>query len=399
MPVHILVEYPELIASVRLGVLEPLKPLISDGICQVVFRETRNIRKENLQWADIVICIRGCEPYTLTIVNEAKRLGRLIVYYLDDDLLHIPQEALSAPYYNDPLIKETMLKLIAMSDILWGVNDKIREVYENYFAGRWICNRPPVKMVFNSENFSENKINILYAGSIDHQKLVEDILSPVVDKLSKEYPTKVSFTFIGSSSGIHNRENVNNISFFENYDEYRSFVENGHFSIGLAPTRTEQFYQCKYYNKFIEYASIGAVGVFTDCELYRQVVVNGKNGFLCDNTYDAWYNQLKSLIEDASQLKSCREFLKRQLAEDFDIIKVTDDLKMQFPELYTFHAPSVSLKEIHLRSPILTFYWGRAGMLWRQYSILAIPIICFKAVKKIVKSLSKGIESVVKRVF
>lgn len=43
MPVHILVECSELIVSARLGVIEPLKLLISDGFCEVEFKETRNV--------------------------------------------------------------------------------------------------------------------------------------------------------------------------------------------------------------------------------------------------------------------------------------------------------------------------------------------------------------------
>lgn len=391
MPVNILVECPELIASARLGVIEPLKPMMADGTCNVVFKETRNIRKKHLQWSDIVVCVRGCEAFTLTIMEEAKRLGRLIIYYLDDDLLHIPEEASSAPYYNDPMIQKTMKRLLAISDILWGVNENIREIYGPLCPGRWIWNRLPMKAIKKADIGGENRLNILYAGSVDHQKLVIEILNPVVDMLSREYPDRVTFTFIGANSGIKDRDNVKNVSFFSDYADYRQFVENGNFSVGLAPTRTSGFYQCKYYNKFVEYASIGAVGVFTDCPLYRQVVVDGENGFLCANSVDLWYLLLKTLIENPAPLESCRSLIQQQLIEEFDAEQVAEELKTQLPESYTYHAPEVSLREVRLHSPLIGFYWTRVELLWRQYHFFAIPIIGWKALKKTAKLLLKGI--------
>ena len=85
-PTHILVECPELIVSVKLGVLEPLKYLEKNGMAEVVFLATKDIRKEDIIWSDILITVRGCETLTRKIVCEAKRLGRFIIYYLDDDL-------------------------------------------------------------------------------------------------------------------------------------------------------------------------------------------------------------------------------------------------------------------------------------------------------------------------
>lgn len=395
MPVHVLVECPELIASARLGVIEPLKPLMETGECEVIFRKTRNVRKKHIQWADIVVCVRGCESFTLYLIREAKRLGRLIIYYLDDDLLHIPDEAISAPYYNDPVIRETMCKLLGMSDILWGVNDKIREIYGAMCPGRWVWNRMPINAIIKSNIGREDRINILYAGSPDHQKLVTEILTPVADMLSMEYPERVSFTFIGPSSGIKDRANVKNVSFFSDYMDYRNFVEKGNFAVGLAPIRTTEFYQCKYYNKFVEYASIGAVGVYTDCPLYRQVVTDGDNGFLCANTFDSWYQRLKTLIDNPCPLKHCRSLMQQQLIEKFNAEQVAIGLKTQLPELCSYCAPGVSLREVRLHSPWVLFYWSRVKLLWRQYFILAIPIVAWKVIKKTVRLLLKGIRCLV----
>ena len=56
---HILVECPALIASVQVGVLNALAPL-EGRICEVRFRETRRLKRKDIQWCDIFVCVRVC---------------------------------------------------------------------------------------------------------------------------------------------------------------------------------------------------------------------------------------------------------------------------------------------------------------------------------------------------
>lgn len=141
MPTHILVECPELIVSASLGVISALKPMEERGLLQVRFMRTTDIRKKDISWTDTLITVRGCEPLTVNIIKQAKKAGRLIIYYLDDDLLHIPAESLSREYYDDPIIREGMKKSLELADILWVVNPNIKNRYLQFTQGRWIQNR------------------------------------------------------------------------------------------------------------------------------------------------------------------------------------------------------------------------------------------------------------------
>ena len=124
---NILVECPELIASVRVGVLEPLKPFVEKGKCNIVFKRTIDIRRKDIAWCDILICVRGSEQATLNIVQAAKRAGRFIIYFLDDDLLNIPNNISCSTYFSNPEIRNYIIKCIEYSDINWCVNNLIAE--------------------------------------------------------------------------------------------------------------------------------------------------------------------------------------------------------------------------------------------------------------------------------
>lgn len=400
MPVHILIECPELIVSARLGVVEPLKPLERQGKCQLLFLNTIDIRKKHILWADIVITVRGCETLSAKLVASAKKASRLIIYYLDDDLLHIPEESSAWEYYNDPILQSDLIGMLALSDILWGVNSHIRDIYLPYTHGRWIENRLPFFYTgVTTRVEKQGPVQILYAGSSDHQILVEDILSPVVRRLLEEYGEQVAFTFIGADPKLNEYSQVRYIPFITPYEAYRNFVEKNSFSIGLAPGRYSSFYACKYYNKFIEYTSIGAVGIYTNAEPYTQIVRDGENGILCENTLEGWYVGIRRLLDDPILSAKCRDRAVEQLQTEFNATAVAEQLEIQCPEFSSYHAPTVSRHLVKFVGGPLFFYYDRAMMLWRSRGISGLPVIFFKAAKVICKRLLERIGSIVHGLF
>ncbi|MCY1713491.1 hypothetical protein [Caproiciproducens galactitolivorans] len=379
---RILVECPALIASVRLGVLEPLKPLQEQGKCDVHFLQTKHIKKVDIAWCDIFICVRGFEYVSMKAAKAAKQAGRLVIYFLDDDLLNVPEDVGSKDYFSDESQKQALSEIINFCDMLWCVNPYLGEKYSRFGNKRWVMERVPVPL----EHFSYEEhgtISILYAGSSDHTPVIREYITPVVRRLCEEFQGLVSFTFIGADPGLSGYENVEYIKFFEDYEDYYSFLLQKRFDIGLAPVRTTEFYQCKYYNKFIEYTKIGAVGVYTNSLPYTLVIQDGQNGFLCENTFEDWYNTLKKTIVDCDLRKRCAETAYNDLQEKFTYDKVGVKLLEDIPELTYFHAPFINKSKIKLKNMYFLFYVKRASLLWKKHGIFAIPIMFFKAIKRL----------------
>ena len=174
-------------------------------------------------------------------------------------------------------------------------------------------------------------------------------------------------------------------SFFENYDEYHRFVEAGNFSIGLAVVRMDDFYQCKYYNKFVEYSGIGVVGVYTDCDLYRQIIEHGKNGLLCANTTQGWVTAIERLVDDAQLRRNCIQQAQDLLFREFQPKDVCESMIAQLPELAAYNAPQCEIKQVRLPSPELIHIVDVMGYLFRKYFILAVFVIAFKAIRRLFK--------------
>lgn len=380
---NVLVECPELIASVKVGVLDVLAPLESRMV-QTRFQRTREVKARDLQWADILVIVRGCEQMTLEIAKEAKRLGRFIIYFLDDDLLHLPEDTQAFQYFHDGNHQFYLKEILKCSDALWGVNTLIRDGYLSYCGkARWICSKvPAIGLPSQHENDDLNEIKVLYAGSVDHTHIVRQLIVPAIERVL-ERCQDISFTFIGADPGIRGDNRIRYIPYFQNYAAYRKYVENGHFHIGLAPVRMNHFYQCKYYNKLVEYTSVGAVGVYTDCPLYRQVVINEKNGVLCENTPERWADAIIELATQEKLRRSCYGQASALLREQFNADVVAGQVAEQLPELVNFRAPVIDRWQVHLPNAQLAFYKGRVQFLFQSYGLLAAPLIVWKALKKI----------------
>ena len=393
-PVHILVECPDLIASVRVGVLEPLQPLVDKGICEVQFIKTLKIKKADIAWSDIFITVRGSDPITKEIVRIAKNAKRLIIYYLDDDLLNVPLESIVGTYYADPDIQKNIQELIGMSDVLWGVNRNIKEKYLPYTKGKWIENKVPIRTnEFPKKKYiSYHPLRILYAGSKDHEGLVREVLRNAVVRIAEEYKENVEFVFVGVNPGIKGLENVFYYPYFDSYEAYREFIEQGDYAIGLGPGRDAPFYACKYYNKFVEYASISAVGIFTKAEPYTQIVIDGKNGILCGNTEEQWYEAIKGIIEDNQIITQCRNNIRKQIAAEFEPNHIANSLIGQYPEFGTYHTESVEIEDIPVSQTYVQYFLYRIKIILRQKGIRGIPEIMRKSFKTIQKFLIREIK-------
>ena len=202
----ILVECPACIASVHVGVLAPLQYLQKKGQCQVRYRNTREITGNDIAWSDILVCVRGCEYPTLCVAQAAKRAGRFLVYFLDDDLLHIPDGNASTKYYKDYQIKANLTKILSLCQVLWAVNPRVIESYRRW-CRRTVLARVPATPIRKPPQAS-SPLQILFAGSVDHSAMVQNKLSPAVCQLLEEFPDKLTFTFIGADPAIPRQKGV-----------------------------------------------------------------------------------------------------------------------------------------------------------------------------------------------
>ena len=123
---NILVECPELISSVKIGVLNPLK---NQKKCDIKFKRTVDITKKDILWSDIVISVRGSERASFEIMKAAALAKRYTIMFLDDDLINIPLNLESTTYYNNDKIKKYIIKILKIEFLKYLQLTKLIEIW------------------------------------------------------------------------------------------------------------------------------------------------------------------------------------------------------------------------------------------------------------------------------
>lgn len=165
-------------------------------------------------------------------------------------------------------------------------------------------------------------IRLGFAGSIDRAGDINDLLDPVIRRLVSYFGDQISIEFLGAKPKLAETLSLPCFPYKDDYAAYAEQMYRMHWDIGLAPMPETPFHACKYYNKLIEYSAFGILGVYSNVLPYREAVVQGRNGFLCDNTPEQWFRQIKELVENPEKLDALRRAVYENACQQFSLEEV-----------------------------------------------------------------------------
>ena len=386
---HILVEAPELIPSVRVGVLDILQYIEREnGLCEVRFSRTFDICSDDLEWCDVFITVRGSEEATWKLVKLARRYRRYVVMFLDDDLLHLPKQQPHDEIYRDTIIRVYLPKILSSCSKLWVVNPRLGKAYAALSGVPFFSNGVPLQLSPEPDKTDTGVFRILYAGSIGHGSILRECIAPAVPRLIKRFGKAIHFTFIGADPGLPSSSQVTIIPFFEDYNAYRNYVSKGNFDLGLAPLEDASFYSYKYYNKFLEYTQIGITGLYSAVPPYTDIIQNGENGFLCTTNPESWENTICQIVSfPLSRRQYCLDKARQMVKERFSYERLAQQLLLDLPQLATYQAPACTIPPI--RNSFLLHYGYRSWLYLKAGGLSIIPHIAQKAAQKFISQLRR----------
>lgn len=261
-----------------------------------------DVKASDIDSHDVIVFMRPDNGYSWKIAKQARQAGHVVVTFCDDDLLNLPKTNPSIPWR-----KKGLIKTLGQSDVIWSSSRYILAKYKTYTLGKRTAISDTIVQPEELDNIDEEKggdnVTIVYAASPSHAQLFERYISPIVPKLAAEFGNRLSITFISTHPEVRDIkcEYLPGMPLLE----YRRFMKERHFDIGVAPLNNDEFSKCKYFNKFLEYTAHGMVGVYSNTEPYTYVVKNGENGMLADNDPDSWYEALSTLIKKKSLRQEC----------------------------------------------------------------------------------------------
>ena len=145
---------------------------------------------------------------------------------------------------------------------------------------------------------------------------------------------------------------LKHLPYQDGYDAYTAYMAKCNWDIGLAPMPLSEFHRCKYFNKYIEYASFGIAGIYTNCEPYIYGIRDHENGLLVNNTTEEWVNAISELIENEKLRKQISKTCLREANEIYPLDILSEDyyekITKDFVEPEKAYIPSLTIAKFFI---------------------------------------------------
>jgi len=319
---------PSPCAFIRL--LEPLRDLERAGHLTLTVGGVADLVQSE---PDLVITQRtavsgGTDLNDLLEQVSARHLP--LVVDMDDDLIALGQDHPEASEYA-PLV-DGIRRLLAEADVIWASTALLAERLEQYASsvelhpnalsnGLWFGPATPIIKAVNS-------FRLLYMGTASHAPDWRHVRPTVMKWLQTQNGT-ASITLVGvppspadlTSVLVHVAEIPSALG--ASYPAFVSWMRTLEpFDVGIAPLTPTAFNRGKSGLKHWEYTALGAVTAASDLEPYRDVIADGRTGFLVDG--DAWTEVFDRLSADRTLLESIGAAARADLADNWTLERRRD---------------------------------------------------------------------------
>lgn len=329
---HVLLIYQALIPSVRLCGHLQMEYLAAQGTIDYRARAEKGLTNADLSWADIVILGRLDSLMSTVVLRKLKDAGKKLLYILDDDLLDVPADLRSAIHYHAPEIRKHILLHLELCDGIISPSPILLDKYAGAGKLRILIEEPSVEPVTYAPHDPAAPVKIGFAGSVDRKGDVERLLSPALHALKEEYGERVQLEFFGAIPDFAKDLGAKGIPYTESYDDYRRVLNDLKWDIGLAPMPDTAFHACKHYNKFVEYAAAGIVGVYSDVQPYTRLKGRTEAAIFCPNDTQAWLSALRRLVENTPEREELRRKVIDFVEREMSVAVCAQEMLRQMPE-------------------------------------------------------------------
>jgi glycosyltransferase involved in cell wall biosynthesis len=90
------------------------------------------------------------------------------------------------------------------------------------------------------------------------------------------------------------------------WPQYLAYTQSRKADIGLAPLLPSRFNAARGATKWMDYARMGAVGIYTDVQPYSEHVRHGVNGLLLPNEPEVWVQNILDLADNTELREQMR---------------------------------------------------------------------------------------------
>lgn len=243
---------------------------------------------------DAVIVIRYLPAAWDGFLAQVRRDGKPVAYLMDDDLLDRRAHAGLPLRYRFKIERLACLRRRAIESLcseFW--------VSTPYLAGKYAAWQP--LLVEAAPPPFEPMVSVCYHGTASHAAEQDWLFALVAELQSRCMQTH--FSIVGDA-GINRRfRSLPRVTVLHPmpWPTYLAYTATHHCDIALAPLLPGAFNAARGATKFIDFARMGAAGIYADVPPYRGHVRDGVDGLLLPMEPEAWLAAIIALAGDAAR--------------------------------------------------------------------------------------------------
>ncbi|HEY8517437.1 MAG TPA: hypothetical protein VIS07_18145 [Candidatus Binatia bacterium] len=348
------------IPSAVLGIHAVFDALAADGLCELATGSSITPRAEQLAWADVVVLVRGAAPSERRILFEAQRLGRKVATYLDDDLERVPAEARSGYFFTSPEVRANVATIVRRADAVLVCSERLgAELASRHGVTPILVRQPrPPRLpdepttppaLRDDADAAARPVRIGFLGSVDHARFLDELLAEPLRRLKERFGARLELVFCGAIPQVARDLGAVTHEFEADFVTWRRRAFALALDVGLAPLPDTPFHRCKYFNKYLEYGSLGVAGVYSNVPPSADVVRHEQTGLLCPNEGSAWLAALERLAEDRALRVAIARAAWDDVERRFSSAALLPHWRDALGELLAHRAPEVRESDVRLR--------------------------------------------------
>ena len=349
------------IPSAVLGVHAILAALDAAGACSFASGSTVTPSREQLAWADVVVLVRGASPSERRILVEAQRLGRRVATYLDDDLERVPGEARSGYFFTSPHVRDNVAFIVRRADAVLVCSERLgAELAARHGVHPILVRQPrPPRLPEEEHDFparvprADAHVRVGFLGSVDHAGFLDELLAGPLRRLRAELGARLELVFCGALPEVARELGATCHPFESDFTTWRRRARTLALDVGLAPLPDTPFHRHKYFNKYLEYGSLGVAGVYSAVPPSADAVQDGVTGLLCANEPDAWLAALRRLAAEPALRERIARAAWLDIERRFSAAALRDVWTRDLVALLAHRAPEVAPSDVRLEGGAL----------------------------------------------
>lgn len=339
-------------------IVQPMTELSKDPefeikIVQDPFKDNKETWETLTKYYDIIYSsyIDSPEGY-INMKVQADRNNCKVVVDVDDDLHEVPKASpVYETYHIGSFPLDVVSKIIEDVDYVTTTNQFLK-----YSMCQWYGKKPENIHVlpnyidfdrYNKDSIPEVKRDKIVIGFFGSNTHVVDIMMPeylnALERICKEFPN-VEYRTIGLFLPQIKTKLGSQYSFLLGQSDVYAWASTlwpkmmSECDIFTAPLLNTDFSKCKSNIKALEIGAGSKPAVFSDIRQYKEVIENGKDGYLAYSEYD-WYKYLKELILDEEKRRVMGNNLYDKVKRDWQMKDGVKRYKEYFKSIYNGEKP------------------------------------------------------------